>query len=71
MEDAFRHIEAHAALGGLKYAQIADLQDLRFWPLRRYPYLIFYFERVDHIDVWRVLHASRDVPSWITSPTID
>jgi len=27
-----------------------------------YPYLVFYVERPDHLEVWRVLHAQRDVP---------
>jgi toxin ParE1/3/4 len=27
-----------------------------------YPHLIFYIERDDHVDVWRVLHGQRDIP---------
>ena len=34
-------------------------------PLKRYPYLVFYIEQDDHIDVWRVLHSHRDIPSWL------
>lgn len=34
----------------------------------RIPYLIFYMEQADHIDVWRVLHAERDIPAWIQAP---
>ena len=30
-----------------------------------YPYLIFYIERDGHVDVWRVLHALRDIPAWL------
>ena len=26
-------------------------------PVDRFPYLVFYVERVDHVDVWRVLHT--------------
>jgi toxin ParE1/3/4 len=33
--------------------------------LWRFPYLVFYLERADCIDVWRVLHAQRDIPSWM------
>jgi hypothetical protein len=33
------------------------------WP--RYPYLVFYVERSDHIDIWRVLHGQRDIPAWL------
>jgi toxin ParE1/3/4 len=39
------------------------LPGLRFWPLKRYPYFVFYLERETHIDVWRVLHAERDIPA--------
>ena len=37
----------------------------RFWPLGRYPYLVFYIERDEQIDVWRVLHEKRDIPAWM------
>jgi len=33
--------------------------------LARYPYLVFYVEHADHIDVWRVLDARRDIPAWL------
>jgi toxin ParE1/3/4 len=33
--------------------------------LSRYPYLVFYLERPDRIDVWRVLHGERDTPAWM------
>ena len=45
-----------------------DLPGLRFWRLKQYPYLVFYLERSDHIDVWRVLHGKRDVPGWMSEP---
>jgi toxin ParE1/3/4 len=32
----------------------------------RFPYLVFYFEREDHIDVWRVMHVRRDIPGWMS-----
>ena len=27
--------------------------------------MVFYVDRADHIDIWRVLHGKRDIPSWI------
>ena len=27
--------------------------------------LVFYFESKEQIDVWRVLHGSRDIPDWL------
>ena len=65
LEQAFAHLGRHPAIGSLRYAHELNLPGLRCWPLRRYPYLIFYVERDDHVDVWRVLHAERDIPSWM------
>jgi toxin ParE1/3/4 len=36
---------------------------LRSRALKGFPYLIFYVERENQIDVWRVLHSHRDIPS--------
>jgi toxin ParE1/3/4 len=30
--------------------------------------LVFYFERADDVDVWRVLHGQRDIPAWMKEP---
>ena len=42
------------------------IADLRFWVTPAYPYLIFYIENSDHIDVWRVLHGQQDIPAWLS-----
>ena len=70
LEKAYRHIARHPASGSPRYAQEFDLPGLRVWPLKRYPYLVFYVERDDHIDVWRVLHSQRDLPAWMCEPEI-
>ena len=70
LEKAYRHIARHPASGSPRYAQELDLSGLRVWPLKRYPYLVFYVERDDHIDVWRVLHSQRDLPAWMCEPEI-
>ncbi|AJG12711.1 RelE/ParE family plasmid stabilization system protein [Pseudomonas plecoglossicida] len=36
-----------------------------YWPLKRYPYLVFYVERDDHVDVQRILYGMRDIPEWL------
>jgi toxin ParE1/3/4 len=68
LERAFRHIARHPATGSPRYAHELDLPGLRSWPLRRYPYLVFFVERDDHIDVWRILHGERDIPAWMRAP---
>jgi toxin ParE1/3/4 len=65
LELAFDHIGRHPESGSQRYGNELSLPGLRSWPLKRYPYLIFYVERVDHVDVWRVLHAQRDIPAWM------
>ncbi|MGH6661520.1 MAG: type II toxin-antitoxin system RelE/ParE family toxin [Rhodospirillales bacterium] len=68
LDRAYRHIARHPATGYPRYAHELDLPGLRSWPLKRYPYLVFYVERDDHIDVWRILHAERDIPAWMREP---
>ena len=68
LEAAYRHIGRHPATGSPRYAHELNLSGLRSWPLTRYPYLAFYVERSDHVDVWRVLHGQRDIPEWIQEP---
>jgi toxin ParE1/3/4 len=65
LEQALNEIENHPGIGSTRYAHELDLPDLRFWQLKGYPYVLFYIEREDHVDVWRVLHGSRDIPSWL------
>ncbi len=68
LEQAYAHISRHPASGSPRYAHELNLPGLRFWPLTRYPHLVFYIEHSDHIDVWRVLHGQRDIPAWMHQP---
>lgn len=52
--------------GSLRFAYDLEIPDLRCWPLTRYPYLIFYVEHADHVDVLRLLHTRRDIPATLT-----
>ena len=65
LEQAYTHISRHPGTGSPRYAHELNLLGLRSWPLTRYPYLVFYVENTDHIDVWRVLHGQRDIPVWM------
>jgi toxin ParE1/3/4 len=49
--------------GSLRFAYDLEIPDLRCWPLTQFPYLVFYVEHADHIDVWRLLHTRRDLPA--------
>lgn len=68
LEQAYAHIGRYPAGGSPRYAHDLNLPGLRFWPLQRYPHLVFYIEYTDHVDVWRVLHGQRDIPAWMHEP---
>jgi len=68
IESAFRAIAGHPAAGSPRYAYELDLPGLRTWLVKRHPYLIFYIDQENHIDVWRVLHTQRDIPAWMQGP---
>lgn len=65
LEQAYLQIASQPAIGSPRHAHELNLPGLRFWPLQRYPYLIFYVDLPSHIDVWRVLHSQRDIPAWL------
>lgn len=68
LEKAYSYICRYPAAGSSRYGHELNLPGLRAWPLTRYPYIVFYVERSDHIDVWRVLHSQRDIPAWMQEP---
>ena len=67
LEQAYDHISRSPASGSPRYALALDVPSLRSWPLARFPHLVFYVERDDHVDVWRVLHGQRDIPAWMST----
>lgn len=70
LEQAYRHIGRHPETGSSRYAVELSLPGLRFWTLKKYPHLVFYLERSDHVDVWRVLHAQRNIPASMREPDL-
>ncbi len=72
LEQAYARISHMPGIGSPRYAHPLNLPGLRCWPCKRYPYLVFFVERDDHVDVWRVLHQNRDLPAWLrTDPSDD
>lgn len=67
-EQAFTLIARHPALGSPRYAVELDLPGLRARPVDQFPHLIFYLEHDDLIDVLRILHAHRDIPTSLQGP---
>lgn len=65
LEHALRQIARHPGAGSPRFGYELHLPGLRACSLRTFPYLIFYVEQEDFVDVWRVLHGHRDVPAWL------
>lgn len=65
LEHAYKQLSRHPESGSNRYVHELDLPGLQSWPLKRYPYVVFYVERPNHIEVWRVLHGMSGIPSWL------
>ncbi|WP_280264470.1 type II toxin-antitoxin system RelE/ParE family toxin [Nocardia wallacei] len=62
LQATYRLIGMHPGVGSPRFGHELDIPGLRSRALARFPYTVFYLEREDHVDVWRVLHRSRDIP---------
>jgi toxin ParE1/3/4 len=57
-----QRIERFPEAGSPRYADLLNIEGLRFAVVTRFPYLVFYFERPDYVDIVRVLHQHQDIP---------
>lgn len=62
-EAALAQIAKRPTMGSLRYAHSLNIHGLRYWPFKRFPYLVFYREKEDRIEIARVLHGSMDIPA--------
>ena len=51
--------------GSLRFSYELEIPGLRVRPLVRFPYLVFYVVGDEVVDVWRILHTRRDIPTAI------
>lgn len=49
--------------GSLRFSYELEIPGLRVRPVTRFPQLVFYVAGDDAVDVWRILHTQRDIPS--------
>lgn len=68
IERAVGQIGRHPLAGSLKYSFDLGLPELRSWPVPKFPYVIFYVVSPDRIDIWRILHARRDITNDLIRP---
>jgi toxin ParE1/3/4 len=65
LERTYAAIGELPGIGSPRWAHKLNLPGLRSWRIQDYPWLVFYVEGEAIIDVWRVLHAKRDIPAWM------
>jgi toxin ParE1/3/4 len=70
LERSFSHIAKHPASGSPRYSDLLEIPYLRAWPVPKFPFLIFYIAHKDRMDIWRVLHGQRDIPTWMQETDI-
>lgn len=62
LEQAYLLIGQLPSSGSPRIGRQQRLPGVRSWPLSGFPYVAFYVEQDNHIDLWRVLHTARDIP---------
>ncbi|MCP3935916.1 MAG: type II toxin-antitoxin system RelE/ParE family toxin [Actinomycetia bacterium] len=66
LEAAIAHLLQHPLMGSLRFSYELEIPGLRSWPVQKFPYLIFFVPGDERIDIWRVLHALPDIPTFPT-----
>lgn len=64
-EKATSHLSRFPLIGSPTAGYALAIADLRQLPIRRFPYLIFYFDFEHAVEIWRVLHSQMDIPAWL------
>jgi toxin ParE1/3/4 len=67
LRTALDRIEERPGVGSPRFEQELGLEGLRSWSLDTFPVTIFYFERDDALDVWRLLRQSQDIQLILSS----
>lgn len=62
LKAAYDRIGANPGIGSPRLGGLVGIPQLRTWPVRGFPYVVCYENQPDSVDVWRVLHAQRDIP---------
>lgn len=65
LDKGYAHLARYPGTGLPRHGHALSIPGLRCWPVAGFPYLVFYLDTEDCIDVWRVLHDRRDIPEWM------
>ncbi len=71
VEETLRHVGESPATGSPRYARELDIPGLRFRMTGKFPYLVPYVEKDSVVEVWRILHGSREIPTRMREPGED
>jgi toxin ParE1/3/4 len=63
VEHVVNQISRSPKSGSPRFSYELEIPDLRVRPVARFPYLVFYIAGDGFVDVWRILHSRRDIPS--------
>ncbi len=67
----YARIARQPGAGSPRWGQMLGVPGLRSMATARFPWFVFYIEDDDHIEIWRVLHGSRDIPASLTEQGIE
>lgn len=65
LEQTYAFIGEAPAAGSPRWSSELGLPGLRTMRLKGFPWLVSCVEFETRVDVWRVLHARRDIPAWL------
>ena len=68
LEQAYARVARQPAMGSPRWGHALSLPALRHWPLKRLPYLVFFVEFDERVEIVRVLHGARDIPGSLAEP---
>jgi len=61
LETTYAQMVEYPAAGSPRFGVMLGLEGLRSLKVNRFPYLVFYMDGAQAIDVFRALHTSRDI----------
>ena len=61
LDQAFSQLSRYPQMGSPRPEYDLELDGIRSWPLKKFPHLIYYEIQTDHVELWRILHARRDI----------
>ena len=65
LERAICQIREEPGIASPRLAQVLQNPLLRIRPIKGFPYLIFYLNRAEGVEIWRILHTARDIPAFL------